>query len=107
MFTSIPSLDSVLQCLLPAFTQPSFQTHIEVLLGWVMCLSKRTEYWAWRTVKARAYGVTRTLRVLSYQVVWPKVLGLRPILVVLVRDPLGKFKDAYCILRRNCPVQWA
>ena len=51
--------------------------------------------WAWRTVKARAYGVTRTLKVLSYQVVWPKVLGLRPILVVLVRDPLGKFKDAY------------
>jgi len=51
--------------------------------------------WAWRTVKAQAYGVTRTLKVLSYQVVWPKVLGLRPILVVLVRDPLGKFKDAY------------
>ena len=35
------------------------------------------------------------MKVLSYQVVWPKVLGLRPILVVLVRDPLGKFKDAY------------
>jgi len=51
--------------------------------------------WVWRTVKARAYGVTRTLKVLSYQVVWPKVLGLRPILVVLVRDPLGKFKDAH------------
>jgi hypothetical protein len=51
--------------------------------------------WVWRTVKARAYGVTRKLKVLSYQVVWPKVLGLRPILVVLVRDPLGKFKDAH------------
>jgi len=44
MFTSIPSLNSVLHCLLPVFTQPSFQTHVEVLLGWVMCLSKRTEY---------------------------------------------------------------
>ena len=46
MFTSIPSLDPILQCLLPVFTQPSFQTHIEVLLGWVMCLSNgrvRTE----------------------------------------------------------------
>ena len=42
MFTSISSLDSVLQCLLPVFTQPSFQTHIEVLVGWVMCLCKRT-----------------------------------------------------------------
>jgi hypothetical protein len=52
MFTSIPSLDSVLQCLLPVFTQPSFQTHIEVLLGWVMCLSKRTEYGVFQTIHA-------------------------------------------------------
>jgi hypothetical protein len=52
MFTSIPSLDTVLQCLLPVFTQPSFQTHVEVLLGWVMCLSKRTEYRVFQTVQA-------------------------------------------------------
>jgi hypothetical protein len=52
MFTSIPSLDSVLQCLLPAFTQPSFQTHVEVLLGWVMCLSRRTEYGVFQTIQA-------------------------------------------------------
>jgi hypothetical protein len=52
MFTSIPSLDPILQCLLPAFTQPSFQTHIEVFLGWVMCLSKRTEYAVFQTVRA-------------------------------------------------------
>ena len=52
MFTSISSLDTVLQCLLPAFTQPSFQTHIEVLLGWVMCLGKRTEYGVFQTIQA-------------------------------------------------------
>ena len=52
MFTSIPSLDPVLQCLLPVFTQPSFQTHVEVLLGWVMCLSKRTEYGVFQTIQA-------------------------------------------------------
>ena len=52
MFTSIPSLDSVLQCLLPVFTQPSFQTHIKVLLGWVMCLGKRTEYGVFQTIQA-------------------------------------------------------
>ena len=52
MFTSIPSLDPVLQCLLPAFTQPSFQTHIEVLLGWVMCLGKRTEYGVFQATQA-------------------------------------------------------
>ena len=55
----------------------------------------RVGRWVWQTVKATAYGVTRNLKVICYQVVWPKVLGLRPILVVLVRDPLGKFKDAY------------
>jgi hypothetical protein len=52
MFSSIPSLDTVLQCLLPVFTQPSFQTHTEVLLGWVMCLSKRTEYGVFQTIQA-------------------------------------------------------
>jgi hypothetical protein len=52
MFTSIPSLDSVLQCLLPVFTEPSFQTHIEILLGWVMCLGKRTEFSVFQAIQA-------------------------------------------------------
>jgi len=52
MFTSIPSLDPILQCLLPVFTQPSFQTHVEVFLGWVMCLGKRTEYAVFQTIRA-------------------------------------------------------
>jgi len=51
--------------------------------------------WSWQTVEARAYGVTRTLQVLSFQAIWPEVHGLLPILVVLVRDPLGKFDDKY------------
>ena len=52
MFTSISSLDSVLQCLLPAFTQPSFQTHVAIFLGWVMCLGKRTEFAVFETIQA-------------------------------------------------------
>jgi len=52
MFTSIPSLDLVLQCLSPVFTQPTFRTHIEVFLGWVMCLSRRTEYGVFQTIQA-------------------------------------------------------
>jgi hypothetical protein len=52
MFTSIPSLDVILQCLLPAFTEPSFQTHVEVFLGWVMCLGKRTEFGVFQTIHA-------------------------------------------------------
>jgi hypothetical protein len=52
MFTSIPSLESILQCLLPVFTQPSFQTHVKVLIGWVMCLRKWTEYGVFQTIRA-------------------------------------------------------
>lgn len=52
MFTSIPSLDPFLQSLLPAFTQPSFQTHVQILLGWIMCLGKRTEYGVFQTIRA-------------------------------------------------------
>jgi hypothetical protein len=51
--------------------------------------------WAWQTVKATAYGMTCKLWVVSFQAVWPEVLALTPILVVLVRDPRGKFKDKY------------
>jgi len=52
MFTSIPSPDSVAQCLLPAFTQPTFQTQIEGLLGWGICLGKRNEYGVFQATQA-------------------------------------------------------
>jgi hypothetical protein len=51
--------------------------------------------WQWQSVQALAYGVTRTLRVLVYVVVWPHVLGTRPVRLVLVRDPEDKFEDTY------------
>jgi hypothetical protein len=41
-----------MQCLLPVFTQPSWQTHLAVFLGWVMCLGKRTEYGVFQTIQA-------------------------------------------------------
>jgi DDE superfamily endonuclease len=55
------------------------------------------EPWVWRAVTARAYGRTRTLKVLSYRAVWPHVLGLQPVLVVVVRDPEEKLKDTYLL----------
>src|ERR1035437_1327286 len=124
MFTSIPSLDSVLQCLFPVFTQPSFQTHIEVLLGWVMCLSKRTEYGVFQTIQAdtpvsrqerhpfdRFYNFFSrsawTVRDLAHQVAVAVVVGLNPcgLLYLVVDDTLlhkrgkhvyglGWFRDA-------------
>jgi hypothetical protein len=47
----------------------------------------------WQAVQAVAYGLTRTLRVLTYTVVWPHVLGTRAARLVVVRDPEDKFED--------------
>ena len=51
--------------------------------------------WCWQRITVTLYGVERHLQVLCYGVVWPKVLGLRPIQVVVVRDPDGKLDDVY------------
>src|SRR5262245_17332464 len=58
---------------------------------------KRTAYgaWAWQDVTVTAYGEARALRACAYDAVWPTVLGLRPVRVVVVRDPGGKLRDAY------------
>lgn len=44
MWPVVPSLDVVLQGLLVVFTQPSLATHCEIFVGWLMCLSNRTEF---------------------------------------------------------------
>lgn len=51
--------------------------------------------WLWQAVTVTAYGKERVLWALAYQAVWPRVLGLRPVRVVVVRDPQGKLDDAY------------
>lgn len=51
--------------------------------------------WCWQTIAVTLYGVERTLKVVSYVVVWPTVLGLRTIRVVVVRDTAGKMQDTY------------
>ena len=51
--------------------------------------------WVWQEVTVLAYGKERVLQALAYQMVWPRVLGLRPLQVVVVRDPDGKLDDAY------------
>lgn len=38
MWTMIPSLESIVRALAPAFTQPSFATACQLVLAWVMCL---------------------------------------------------------------------
>ncbi|HET8644941.1 MAG TPA: transposase, partial [Vicinamibacteria bacterium] len=51
--------------------------------------------WLWREVAVTAYGRARSLRALAYDVVWPSVAGLRPLQVVVVRDPSGRLRDCY------------
>jgi hypothetical protein len=51
--------------------------------------------WVWQEVQATAYGRTRTLRVVRYRALWPRVTGLVPVQVVVVRDAAGKMDDIY------------
>ena len=49
--------------------------------------------WVWRAVQALAYGMRRTLQVVSYQAVWPRVLGYTVVQVLVVRDTEGRLDD--------------
>jgi DDE superfamily endonuclease len=42
VWTMILSLESVVEELAPAFTQPSYGTAAELLLGWILCLGRHT-----------------------------------------------------------------
>ena len=52
MWQMIPSLDTLVQGLAVVFTEPTFQTQREILLGWLMCVGKRTEYRVFHTIRA-------------------------------------------------------
>jgi hypothetical protein len=58
---------------------------------------KRSESgdWLWQAVSVTIYGTQRSLLAVSYVAVWPRVLGLVPIRVVVVRDPEGRMDDVY------------
>jgi DDE superfamily endonuclease/putative transposase ISC1217 len=51
--------------------------------------------WLWQKRSVCVYGKERDLQTVSYQAVWPRVLGLRVIQVVVVRDPEGRMDDIY------------
>lgn len=42
MWIMLPSLQLCVDCLGPVFTQPSFNTSCQLMLGWIMCLGKHT-----------------------------------------------------------------
>jgi hypothetical protein len=58
---------------------------------------KRTSVgeWVWQKIAVAVYGESRSLQVVRYEAVWPRVLGLRPIQIVVVRDPEDRMNDCY------------
>jgi hypothetical protein len=68
----------------------------------------RTGDWVWRQIRVTIYGRERTLQVVSYQALWPRVLGPRPIRVVVVRDPHGRMGDVYLFTTElGASEEWA
>jgi glutamate/tyrosine decarboxylase-like PLP-dependent enzyme len=55
--------------------------------------------WCWQAIAVTLYGAERSLKVVSYGTVWPTVLGLRPIRMVVVRDP----RHLYAAMAVNAP----
>jgi DDE superfamily endonuclease len=63
--------------------------------------------WVWQEVLVTVYGRQRTLRALAYEVIWPTVLGVRPVRVVVVRDTEGRMSDAYLFTTDlTADVEW-
>src|ERR1700676_1309109 len=52
MWTMIPSLQDLVQNLQRCFTDPSFISHCQLLLGWVMCSGPHTLYHVAQTIQA-------------------------------------------------------
>ena len=56
--------------------------------------------WRWKTISVTAYSATRKFKVCSFQAVWPKVFGTRPILVVVSRGLETGYRDVYLYTTR-------
>ena len=66
-----------------------------------------TGQWLWQAVSVFAYGQSRDLLALSYLAVWPRVRGLRPVQVVVVREPQGQRRDCYLFTTDlNASPEW-
>ena len=70
---------------------------------------KRTSVgaWVWQAIEVVVYGCARSLKAVTYEAVWPTVLKLRPIQVVVVRDPEGRMRDCYLFTTdRQARPEW-
>jgi hypothetical protein len=63
--------------------------------------------WLWQKVSVCVYGKQRQLQAVRYEAVWPRVLGLRRIQIVVVRDPSGQMEDVYLFTTDlQASVEW-
>ena len=63
--------------------------------------------WVWQAVQALAYGVTRSLQLVSSRAIGPRVLGYTPVQVMVVRDAEGRMQDiALFTTNRAMLPQW-
>jgi hypothetical protein len=60
--------------------------------------------WQWQDVAVTIYGEKCRLKAFSYEAVWPRVCGLLPVMVVVVRDPEERMEDAYLFSTRAMPL---
>jgi hypothetical protein len=88
----IASLDDVVDELRPAFTQPSYATGCELLLGWVMCLGRHTLRRVGQTARpevapdhSRRHGLDGYYNYFARSAWTPKALAYRVALLVFTR----------------------
>jgi hypothetical protein len=63
--------------------------------------------WVWQEVTVTVYGCQRQLWAFAYEAVWPRVLGLRPVRLVVVRDPQERMQDCYLFTTNlQSPLEW-
>src|SRR5262249_5126336 len=125
MWRMIASLAPFVHALAPAFTQPSFATHCQLLLGWLMCLGARNTFRVGQAIHAdvppphdRSYNFFSrsgwSAAGLAYRVALLVVTALNPTgrLYLVVDDTLlhkrgkhvwglGWFRDAVASTKRR------
>jgi DDE superfamily endonuclease len=63
--------------------------------------------WLWQGLEVMLYGKVRALAVVRYEAVWPRVLGLRVIQVLVVRDRSKELGDVYLFTtERTAAAGW-
>src|SRR5215210_6118345 len=96
MWTMIDSLQSLVDPLAASFTQPSFRSSCQLLLGWVMCLGQHTLRRVGHSAQpetppdhSRRHGLDNYYNFFERSAWTPTGLAYQIAVLVLTRLPLG------------------